>query len=222
MHKPMITVSLLGLTALGWMQDRRRPVVPLGAAEMIVEWTPGQEAVVRISAESEEELECVRILRPDGRKLVDLDAQSGVPGSLSSLEVELREPSLERLIEKYGEGRYGILADTIGGKQALGQASLSFDLPSAARIVHPRPGQLLQSSSLTVLWVAAGHDVAAYELQLEQDEDDGLRVRLPPERSSFRVPPGILAPGTETALEIVAIGANGNRTVAEVLFTTQP
>lgn len=222
MYKPILTVSLLGLTTLGLTQERRRPAVPLGAREMILEWTPGQEAVVRIAAESEEGLECIRIFCPDGRKLIDLDARNRLRSSLGGFEIELREPSLERLLESYTEGRYDISADTVGGKRALGTANLSFDLPVAPRIVHPRPGELVPSSGLTVFWVAAERGLAGYELQVEQGDDDGLRVKLPPERSSFRVPTGILAAGTETTLEIVAIGANGNRTIAEVLFTTQP
>jgi hypothetical protein len=236
MNKVMIAAFLLGLSSLGWMQDRRRPVVPLGAGEMVLEWTPGKEAVVRITAESEEGLECVQILRPDGRKLVDvdarilppdgrrlvgLDAQDRLQSNLGGFEIELREPSLERLFRNYAEGLYDIRADTVGGKQALGKAHLSFDLPPAPRIVYPEPGQLVPSSNLTVFWLA-DRGAAGYLLQVEQGEDDGLRVKLPPEQSSFRVPNGLLAPGTETSLEVVAIGANGNRTLVEVLFETRP
>jgi hypothetical protein len=64
--------------------------------------------------------------------------------------------------------------------------------------------------------------VAAYRVQLEQGESDGLAVNLPPEQDSFRVPDGFLARGTETQLEIAAIGPNGNHTVVEIAFTTQP
>ncbi len=221
MYKPLITVSFLVLTALGWTQDRRKPVVSLGGGEMIVEWTPGQEAVVRISAESEEELESIQVFHSDGQKLVDLDARNSVQSGLSSLEIELREPTLERLFKNFAEGSYDIRAATVSGKLALGNAKLSFDMPPPPLIVHPQPGQLVKASGLTVSWWSDG-DVESYELQVEQGEDDGLRVKLPPALTSFQVPHGFLAPGTETSVEVVAIGANGNRTVAEVLFMTQP
>lgn len=221
MFKPMITVSVLALTALGWMQDRRRPVVSLGDGRMTLEWTPGKEAVVRITAEDEEKLESIEVFRPDGRKLIELDARNHLKSGLSSLEIELRETDLDQLFASYAEGSYEIRAGTIGGNLALGRARLSFDLLPAPVIMQPLPGELVRASHLTVFWSAVAN-AAGYELELEQGENDGLRVRLPPAQSSFRVPPGFLAPGTETSLDVVAIGANGNRTVAEVLFMTSP
>jgi len=218
MYKPILFVSLLTMTALGWEQGRPTAVVPLEGSKMILEWTPGKEAVVRITAENEKELERVRIFRPDGQELVELATESG---GLTGLELELREPDLVRLLENYANGPYTIHAAMVGGKLARGQANLSLDLPAAPRVVHPRRGEFVQASNLTVYWLP-DRSAAGYELQLEQGEDDGLRVRLPPERSSFQVPRDFLLPGTRTTLEVTAIGANGNRTVAEVVFTTRP
>ena len=221
MYKTILTVSVLALTSLGWVQSRRRPVVPLGECTMTLEWAPGQEAVVRIEAESEDELEGVHISRPDGQALVDLDVRNGAQRGISGLEIELRESDLDTLRATYAEGVYDIRANTVGGSIALGSAMLSLDLPAAPRIAYPSPGALVRRSNLTVFWLA-DRRVAGYELQLEQGENDGLRVKLPPERSSFRVPDGILKPGTRTSLEVVAIGASGNRTVQEVVFMTEP
>ncbi len=221
MYKSILTVSVLALTSLGWMQGRPRPTVPLGKCSMTLEWAPGREAVVRIDAENEEELEGIRICRPNGQLLVDLDVPAGTQRGISGLEIELRESDLDALRETYAEGSYDIRASTAAGSHAFGKANLSFDLPSAPRIAYPAPGALVQRSNLTVIWLA-DRSVAGYELQVEQGEDDGLKVRLPPERSSFRVPDGILMPGTKTSVEIVAIGANGNRTVSEVAFITEP
>ncbi len=221
MYKPMITALLLLLTAFGWMQEPRRQTTALGRGEMTLEWTPGEEAVVRIAAESEEPLERIRIFLPDDRELVDLHAQNGLRRGLSGLELELRESDLETLLEHYAEGRYEIRADTVSGRLAVGSARLSFDLPPSPLIVHPGPGEVVHGSNLTVLWMA-DHAAAAYEVELEQGDEDGLRVRLPPEQSSFQVPAGFLQPGVETSLDVVAIGANGNRTVSEVRFMTRP
>ena len=44
---------------------------------------------------------------------------------------------------------------------------------------------------------------------------------LPPGKNSLQIPDGFLARGAETKLEIAALSANGNRTVAEVSFTTR-
>ena len=103
---------------------------------------------------------------------------------------------------------------------ARGQAELSFELPRAPRILFPTHGASVPSSDLTVAWSSEG-EVEAFELQIEQADDDGLRVKLPPRQSTFQVPPGVLEPGAETALEIAAIGPNGNRTLTEVRFRTQ-
>jgi hypothetical protein len=222
MFKPLLAASVLTISAFGWMQDwtqDRSPVVPLEGGKMIIEWAPGKEAVVRISAENEEDLERVRILRPDGQELVRLDA--GPSGCLAGLELELRAPDLGQLLEDYVDGRYAIRASTSRGKRLQGQVDLSLDLPAAPRIVHPRFGQIVEGSNLRLMWLADS-SAAGYEVQLEQGEDDGLRVRLPPQRSSFQVPRDFLAPGKPTTLEVIAIGANGNRTVSEVLFVTRP
>jgi hypothetical protein len=221
MVKSMIAFPILLLAALGWMQERRRPMFALGSGEMTVEWTPGGEAILRLVAESERQLEQVRIFRPDGGNLIELGADTGVQHGVSGLEIELREPDLATLLANYAEGAYDIQALSVRGDLALGSARLSFDLPAAPRILHPRPGAVVHGSGLTVYWRGDGA-ADSYEVQLEQGDDDGLRIRLPPMQSSFRVPDRFLRPGTETSLEITAIGENGNRTVSEVLFMTHP
>jgi len=221
MNKPLMIVPLLALSTLGWIQSRARPEVALGQSQMILEWAPGREAVVRVVAESDEQLERVQVFRPDGRELVDLDTHSGLNRGLSGMEIELRESDLRTLLGTYANGSYDIRATTARGNLALGSAKLSFDLPAAPRILLPKPGTLVEDSNLTVAW-SGDRAAAGYEVELEQNDDDGLRVKLPPERSSFRVPDGFLRPGTETSLEIATIGKNGNRTVSEVRFFTRP
>lgn len=220
MVKSSFTLALVALTSLGWMQERRRPIVPLGEGSMTIESTVGGETVVRIEAESEEELEHVRVKKPGGESFLELSSAN--ERGLSGLMIELRETSLETLLASYTEGAYQIRATTLAGNLAVGSAQLSFALPAAPRVVYPPQGASgVRTSGLTVLWLA-DRSVAGYRVQLEQGETDGLAVNLPPGRSSFRIPDGFLARGTETQLEIAAIGHNGNRTVVETVFTTQP
>lgn len=221
MHKPMIVVSLLAVTGFGWMQDRAEPIASLADAKMILEWTPGEGAVLLIDAESEEPLQRAQIFRSDGQELIEIDARHGGRSRLAGLEIELREARLEALVESYPEGSYDIRATTAQGQQVVGRAWLSLDVPPAPQIVHPAQGALVSTAGLTLSWLG-DPTVAAYEVQLEQGEDDGLRVKLPPQQSSFRVPADFLRPGLETTFEVVAIGSNGNRTLAEVLFATMP
>ena len=218
MFTPTVPLASLLLATLAWTPNRLASPVE---ESITIEWNPGHEAVVRIAVDSEDDLARVQILRPDGRTLGDFDSRDRLQRGLAALEIELREPDLASLFASYAEGRYALRAATVDGRMALGSAILSFDLPPEPRIAHPRPGSVVPGSNLVVVW-QADPEAVGYELQLEQSENDGLRVRLPPTRTSFQVPDGVLAPGEETSLEIAAIGRNGNRTVVEVVFTTQP
>ena len=218
MYRLMIPLAILTSALSLALQEQDRPSVPLRDARMTIEWAPGVEAVLHISAESEEELEDVRIQCPDGRTLVEFGTHASL--GLASLELEFPGPTLEELQARCVEGDYVIRASTVGGRMAVGSARLSFDFPARPVLFHPRPSGIATSST-TICWLR-NHDAVSYELQLEQGENDGLRVRLPPEQTVFRIPPGLLARNTETNVEIAAIGANGNRTTTEVRFLTAP
>jgi len=220
MVKTSLTIALVTLSTLGWMQERRRPSLPLSESSMTIELMAGGEAVVRIEAETEEELEEVRVKRPGGESFLELS--SGNQRGLSGLMIELSETSLQSLLQNYTEGDYGIRATTVGGNLVGGSARLSFDLPAAPQIYYPRPGATgVTASGLNVIWLA-DRNAASYYVQLEQGETDLLAVNLPASRNSLRVPPGILARGVETRLEVAAIAPNGNRTAVETVFTTAP
>ena len=221
MQKPILALSLLTLTALAPWQERARPVVPLGVGTLIIEHVAGGEAVLKIEAESEEQLENVRVRAPDGRRFLELERSDTHARGVSGLVMELRESSLAELRANYAEGAYEIRADTVGGRVAVGAAELSFDLPAVPELLYPAAHAVVPRRGLTVLWKADAEAVG-YRLQLEQNESDGLVVNLPAGRSSFRVPAGVVAPGVETHLELAAIGANGNRTMVELIFTARP
>jgi len=215
-----ITIALVTLSTLGWMQERRKPSIPLGEGSMTIELMASGEAVVRIEAESEEELGEVRVKRPSGESFLELS--SGNRRGLSGLMIELKETSLATLLQDYTEGDYAIRATTVGGDLVAGRAHLSFDLPARPRIYFPPAGASgVTTSDLDLIWLA-DRNAASYFVQLEQGETDLLAVNLPVSRNSLRVPPGILARGVETRLEIAAIAPNGNRTAVETVFTTAP
>lgn len=219
MYKPIVlVVALLALSFSDRVSHRRRPTGALGPGTMQLEHVVGGEAVVRIEAESEDPLGRVEVRDPHGHSFLQCDARA--ERGLSGLVMELRETSLETLLARYAEGEYELRATTLDGGLALGAARLSFDLPAAPRIVHPRPDALVSSRELTVLWLP--EPGIAYRVQLEVGENDGLAVTLPPGQGSFRVPDGVLPRGEEVHLELSAVGANGNSTVVERDFTTLP
>ena len=93
-------------------------------------------------------------------------------------------------------------------------------LHSGQKLQIPFRQMLIVSTNLTVSWVP-DPEARAYRVILEQGETDGLTAVLPARSSSFQVPDGILAPGTESHVEVGAIGPNGNCTLVEVSFTTR-
>jgi len=214
-------LSLLTLTALAWQQERPRSSRPLKEERMTLEYnaTLG-EAVVTVEAESEGELERIQVEKPGGERLFVLESPIGSLPGLSGFKIELTEGTLPSILATYAQGTYDIRARTAGGGFAVGSATLSLELPAAPLVLVPHEGALVPGAGLVVRWLA-DRSASGYELQLEQDENDGLTIHLPPGRSSFAIPEGFLAGGTATQLEIAALGSNGNRTVSEVHFTTR-
>lgn len=222
MYKSILVISLLSLTAMGWQRQGLRSGPRLKEERMIIEHnvTLG-EAVVRVEAESEEELDRVQVTRPDGEHLFVLTASNGPVHGLSGFKIELQETSLESIFATYAEGGYDIRATTRSGRWAQGTAVLSLDLAPVPRVLYPQEDAVgVSTSNLVVRWVADRH-ASGYRLQLEQGETDGLAIQLPPGSHSFRVPSGFLLRGVETQLELAAIASNGNRTVTEIHFTTR-
>lgn len=233
MLKTTAAASMLALTTLGLQWDGPpsrppQPVQPQQAGQalkeerMILEYNATlDEAVLRVEAESEEVLDHVQVTKPSGERLFALQASSGTERGLSSFKIELQEGSLAGILATFTEGDYQIHGQTVRGLLAHGSAELSLALPGAPRLVYPYSGAVnVPTSRLVVRWVAE-RGVSGYRIQLEQGENDGLVVQLPPGQDSLQVPDGFLMRGTETQLEIAAIGPNGNRTVAEVVFTTR-
>ena len=108
----------------------------------------------------------------------------------------------------------------MSGRLVQGSANLDHGLVAAPVITHPLAGEAsVPLGNLVVDWIPDPQAVG-YTIDLEQDENDGLKANLKAGASSFQVPAGVLDPNTPTRLEIQAIGPNGNRTTSEIRFTT--
>lgn len=213
-------VPLVALLSLAAVQTRQRPVLPLAAASMWVECVQGGETVVRIEAESDEPLQGLRVLRPDGALLLEL--QAGAAHGVKDFKAEIPVDGVTGLLAATQAGLHEIRGVTTDGRRAVGHARLSLTLPQAPVVLYPRPGTPVPSQALTVLWASEQRSSGATYVELEQDDNDGLALTVPAGQDSFRVPDGILRPGTATHLEIGAIDpATGNRMVVEVPFTTR-
>jgi hypothetical protein len=221
MYKSTIALTALALTAFDRQAREAEPRLELKEEKVFLEYTASaDEIVLVVEAESEEDLDGVQVRSPRGAPILELQAESGQRMALSGFTVESRETSYASLFGLYEPGLYDIRARTVDGREALGSALLSHELLPAPAVIQPHEGSTNVPPQLVVKWIPDSR-AAGYRVSLEQNENDGLAVSLPPGSSSFRVPPRILAPDTDTQLEIAAIGLNGNVTLVEVTFRTR-
>ena len=222
MFKITIAFSAIALAALGWQEPRRAPVLPLKEEALVLEYTASaNEAVIKIEAESEEQLKFLQVHSPTGQLVFELRARNTHLHTLSGFVVEMQEATADELLEMYPEGLYQIHGRSVDGKLARGYARLSHTLPLAPDIVYPYPEALVPTDDLILSWIP-DDNVEEYVVSLEQDENDGLTVHLPAGSREFRVPNGVLRPAVPTQFELGAIGPNGNVTLVEVEFVTMP
>lgn len=233
MPKPSLPLTLLALAPafLGVPGPDRRPeprrldetpreALRLKEEAMTIEYLPAiDEATLVMSAESEASLNRIQLVRPDGRSVLRMQCGDDEALELQGYNLEAREVGFAQFLRNYPAGRYDVRAWTVDGQVVTGHAILEHGLLREPAVLYPTPGAEDVPTNLTVGWLPV-EGAVAYQVTLEQNENDGLVVRLPADSGSLVVPPGVLAPGTESHVEVGAIGANGNRTLVEVEFTT--
>ncbi len=218
MYKTTLAFTMLALGAFGLQQASDDMVLRLKEERMILEYSATlNEAVLIAEAESEQALGRVEVRDSGGAPMLHMWAPVGT--TLSGFKVETGESSLADVLATYPEGVYPMRARARDGSCVEGSAVLSHRLPAAPVVIYPTEGDSSVPTNFTVTWTP-DPGAAGYQVILEQDENDGLIVKLPAGSGSFRVPDRVLESGKETLLEVVAIGSNGNRTQVEVSFTT--
>jgi hypothetical protein len=161
---------------------------------------------------------------PSGTKILSIKASGGLGDlGLTELFFEGGEPSPEEVLAAFPEGEYQVEARTIEGELLVGTADLSHDfLP--APVFSPSGGAVVDRNNTVVTWEAVPGAIA-YEVIVE-NEDLGISMtfRVPASTSplSLPLPPALLLPNTEYDIEVLAIGANGNKTITESNFVTGP
>jgi hypothetical protein len=201
--------------------DRELPAIHFTQETMILEYSSTlHQAEVIVEAECEEALDRVEILGPSGAPILKLQTRGNQGLSIAGLRLECGESSLPALCANCPPGVYQIRARSMSGRYLQGSATLDHGLAAAPVITHPLAGEAnVALANFTIDWIPDPQAVG-YTIDLEQDENDGLKATLQSGVSSFQVPAGVLAPHTPTRLEIQAIAANGNRTTSEIRFTT--
>ena len=187
------------------------------AMQFEVNETDGDGEVV-FSVKASEGLSSLQVLDPDGKVIVFLisnDKRAGIdPIGLAQFRLETAEPAIDGVKDAYPEGTYQFLARTINGDELVGEAILSHDrLP--APVFSPDGEEDVNPNKAVVKWKAV-EGAVAYEVEIENDDlDVNVTARLPGSATRFKIPKGLLQPGTEYEVGVSTVTMDGNLSVAD-------
>jgi hypothetical protein len=204
----------------------KNDVIPFDEAQLFIEFnSTDNDAGIQVFLDAED-WELLRIRSPHGQKILQILATGGLGElGLTELRFESAEPSPflpdREILALFPEGDYEFEASTLEGDVLVGTATLSHALPPAPSF-SPCDGALVDLDNTVIDWeTIAG--VVGYEVIVENEElGVSMAVVLPASKTSLQVPPGFLEPDTEYKAEVLAIAANGNKTITECLFQTMP
>jgi hypothetical protein len=163
----------------------------------------------------------VRIVGPSGRTLAETADPLGMRWvELTESVAEGQEPTLARLLEMFPPGDYSFRGTVLGGEPVEGTGRLSYDLPDPAVIVAIDPAVPFISWTWTPDPRSPIRELASVQVILENAREVAVSFDLPPSATSFAVPAEFLEPGMSYRVDVLAIAANGNRTVTESAFVT--
>ena len=163
----------------------------------------------------------VRVVGPTGRTIVETTQPLGVSGlDLTESMPEDQEPTLVQLLQMFPPGDYSFEGTTVRGATLEATGTLSYDLPDPAVIVAIDP----MVPTIAWTWVPGPRsrirELVGFQVVLENAREIAVSFDLDPLTTSLAVPAEFLEPGTAYRVDVLAIAANGNRTVTETAFVT--
>jgi len=186
--------------------------------------TDGDFEVVFEARGGDDGLAKLTVVSPDGRTVIDFTASGASRLGMRQFRFESPEPTdIASLKAGYPEGVYTFDGATAAGQRYHGTARLTHALPAPVSLLHPRgSAHSVSAADLTIKWTPV-RNLAAYVLELEQEETgSNLTVRLPSTASTFAVPQGFLVPGKPYRLGIGTVTKGGNASFVETEFRTAP
>jgi hypothetical protein len=163
----------------------------------------------------------VKVVGPTGRTIFETTDALGVLGvDLTAFVPESQEPTLAQLLEMFPPGDYSFSGTALGGNRLEGTGTLSYDLLDPAVIVAIDPIVPV----ITWTWAPGPRspirELASFLVILEDASEAAMSFDLHPSTTTLAVPAEFLQPGTVYRVDVLAIAANGNRTVTESAFVT--
>jgi hypothetical protein len=163
----------------------------------------------------------VVLTNPNGEQLGRIVAEGNLADlGITELRFESAEPSPSQVLNKFPEGEYKLRGQTVDGAVLFSKVELSHDFLPAPTI-SPRDGQVVDQANTVVTFNAPGAE--QIEIIIEEEERGEIfDVILPGTASRLSVPRQFLRRDTEYKIEILALAENGNRTIVESTFATEP
>lgn len=163
----------------------------------------------------------VTVADPGGSQIVQLTADGNLSElGITELRFESAEPSPEEVLARFPPGTYDFRGKTVDGTPLASRAPLSHDFLPAPRF-RPTNGQVVDPKNVTVTWSAPGAELVEVIVQ-HAELGHSFDVILSGATTQLAVPPQFLRSGEEYKIEVLAIGRNRNRTIAEGHFLTKP
>lgn len=220
---PAFAAGLLAFAA----PARAQGTGPLSFEELalFIEWNSVDgDTEIRLTLDSDVGLKGLKVLGPDGRKVVGLTAKGNPNIGQRKVELESPEPVSGAVFAAFPEGVYRFHGRSIVGEKLFGEVTLSHALLAPVTINTPASGATnVPINGITADWTPTpGVTRYIVEVEEEDDEDNSLVVDLPANITSFTLPDSWLLPDTVYQIAVGAVGPTGNVTIYEHFFTTEP
>jgi hypothetical protein len=156
---------------------------------------------------------------PAGNRVFGIHADGKLAEiGITELRFESEEPSPAEIRSRFPAGQYTFRGETVEGATLVSRVNLSQRMLPAPSFT-PRNGQVVDRRNTIVRWDAP--DAEQVEIIIENDVlGHVLDVTLSRSAGHLTIPSEFLKLGREYKIEILAIAANGNRTIAESTFRT--
>jgi hypothetical protein len=220
-----VVLSGAAFAPVSWADDDDdgEEVIPFDVVQIFIEYNAtDDDAGIQVFFDGEAWKE-VEIFNPQGRLILELEARRGFKRlGLTEMRFESAEPSLPEVLALFPPGAYKFEGETIDGKELQGTARLAHEIPPAP-VFSPSDGAVVDRNNTVITWERIP-GVRRYQVIVEQ-EDLGVMLTVDlrgAANTSLLVPPTFLRPDTEYKAEVLAILANGNRTITESTFRTLP
>ena len=229
-HRLLFGPLLLGASAVlvpTVAQGGEKPPEPFDDARLEIEFNAtDRDAGVQVFADSDAEWKRFEIFRPDGRKILDINAKGVLRDfGLSELFSESSEPPFTELPfadfkKLFPAGNYRFEGVTTDGRKLASTVPFSHRLTTAPQFISPVDGGTLPANHAVIQWKPV-RGAVDYEVIVTSSEDESrvLDVTMSPQDTRLTVPAEFLDRGVEYQIEVHASHPSGNRVFTEIGFT---